>query len=116
MSDSPAFIGRERELAALSRALSTAQPGLVVVYGRRRVGKSTLLRRALQGQKAVYYQATRVADLDNQALFKQAAVAILGEDPTLAGLRGWESLLHYLTQRAAQSSGGLIVALDEFPY
>jgi AAA+ ATPase superfamily predicted ATPase len=116
MSDGTAFVGRERELAALTRALTTPQPALVVVYGRRRVGKSTLVRHALRRSDAVYYQATRVADVDNQELFKRAVALVTGDDPTLAGLGGWESLLHHLAQWAARRAKGLVVVLDEFPY
>lgn len=116
MTNSTAFIGRERELAALTRSLNTSQPGLIVVYGRRRVGKSTLLRRALQCVDAAYYQATRVSDLDNLELFKQAVMVVTGEDPTLSSVKSWEGVLHYLAQRATLRPRGLIVALDEFPY
>jgi len=42
------FVGRERELAVLARELGRASPSLIVVYGRRRVGKSTLILRALK--------------------------------------------------------------------
>lgn len=115
MSDS-AFKGRERELSALSRILATPQPALVVVYGRRRVGKSTLLRHALRHSGAVYYQATRVADTDSRELFKRAVAAVVGDDPTLTGIGEWEGLLHYLAQLASRRSKGLVVVLDEFPY
>jgi len=110
------FIGREREQTALARTFNAAQPALVVIYGRRRVGKSTLLRQALRRIAAVYYQATRVTDIDNQDLFKRAVVQVIGADPTLTGLQGWESLLHYLSEQAARRDGGLVVVLDEFPY
>ena len=116
MSDHTAFIGREREVAALTRVLASSQPALVVVYGRRRVGKSTLLRYAVRRFGAVYYQATRVADADNQDLFKRAVAAALGDDPTLPGLVGWESLFHHLGQHAVRRNRGLVVVLDEFPY
>jgi len=112
----PAFIGRERELEALTRALTKPQPALVVIYGRRRVGKSTLLRRALQRLDAVYYQATRVADVDSQELFKLAAAPVIGDDTAFTSVRGWEGLLRSLAERAAQRSKGLVVVLDEFPY
>jgi uncharacterized protein len=116
MSDGPLFIGREREVAALTRILTTAQPALVVVYGRRRVGKSTLLRHVVKRLDAVYYQATRVADADNQDLLKRAVVGVLGNDPVLDGLSGWESILQHLGQSASRRSHPLVVILDEFPY
>src|SRR5882724_4519901 len=116
MSDGPLFIGREREVAALTRILTTPQPALVVVYGRRRVGKSTLLRHVVKRLDAVYYQATRVADADNQDLLKRAVAGVLGNDPVLDGLSGWESILQHLGQCASRRSHPLVVVLDEFPY
>jgi uncharacterized protein len=116
MSDTPTFVGREREIAALTRILTGSQPALVVVYGRRRVGKSTLLRHVVRRLDAVYYQATRVADADNQDLLKRAIAGVLGNDPILEGLSGWESILHHLGQHANRRNRGLVVVLDEFPY
>jgi AAA+ ATPase superfamily predicted ATPase len=44
------FIGRKRELASLAEEFDTSSPSLIVVYGRRRVGKSELIREALRGR------------------------------------------------------------------
>lgn len=116
MSDTHTFIGREREVAALTPILTGPQPALVVVYGRRRVGKSTLLRHVVKRLDAVYYQATRVADADNQDLLKRAIAGVTGNDPTLDGLSGWESIFHHLGQYASRRNRTLTVVLDEFPY
>jgi uncharacterized protein len=115
-SESSLFVGRKREVAALARLFGARQPALIVVYGRRRVGKSTLLRHATRRASAIYYQATRVADADNQDLFKRAIKNVLGDDSILSGLTGWESLFHRLGHYAVRRPHGLIVILDEFPY
>ncbi len=116
MAETSTFIGREREVAALTRILTTSKPALVVLYGRRRVGKSTLLRHVVRNFDAIYYQATRVADGDNQDLFKRVTASVLGTDPILAGVTSWEGLLNYLAQHAGRRGRPLIVILDEFPY
>jgi len=51
------FVARSAELARLRRALTATASTLVCVYGRRRVGKSRLVARALDGLPAVYYLA-----------------------------------------------------------
>lgn len=112
----PVFHGRARELRVLERERARAGPSLVVIYGRRRVGKSTLILRALEGVPHIYYQATRVTDADNQELFKRAAQRVLGDDAILAGLSGWESLLGYCRRLSETTLPGLTVVLDEFPY
>lgn len=109
------FVGRARELAALEGEFDREKPSLAVIYGRRRVGKSTLLQKALEGRRHVYYQATRVSDADSQALFKAAIAQALGPDPLLEAVSGWEGIFAYL-RAAAVSGGSLVVALDEFPY
>lgn len=116
MPESPAFIGREREAAALGRIMTSLQPALVVIYGRRRVGKSTLLRHVLRRLNAVYYQATRVADRDNLELFKCAIAGVCGTDPVLDDLSGWEGVFRHLARQAQRTSQALPVVLDEFPY
>lgn len=107
------FVGRNRELAALADEFDRPAPSLVVMYGRRRVGKSTLLQKTLEGRRHVYYQATRITDSDSQTLFKTAIAQALGPDPLLSGISGWEGIFAYLR---AVSGDGLVVALDEFPY
>jgi AAA+ ATPase superfamily predicted ATPase len=114
------FVGRGRELEVLRTEFQHDRPSLVVIYGRRRVGKSTLLQEALADRPHVYYQATRVTDLDAQALFKAQVGRALGADPVLEGLAGWEPILAYLRQavesRAREGGKPLVVAIDEFPY
>src|SRR3954453_23370569 len=109
------FVGRGRELATLKAELDRESPSLVIIYGRRRVGKSTLLQKAMEGRRHVYFQATRVTEADSQALLKAAIAQALGPDPLLDAVAGWEGIFAYL--RAATVAGGsLIVALGEFPY
>lgn len=52
------FIDRENEQERLHRALDSDKPEFVVLYGRRRLGKSTLIRRVLK-KNDVYYEASR---------------------------------------------------------
>ena len=44
------FIGRRNELRALERHFQSQRFEFLVVYGRRRVGKSTLLRRFIENK------------------------------------------------------------------
>ena len=110
------FVGRERELADLDREFRLARASLAIVYGRRRVGKSTLLQHAaeLHG-KFVYFQATKVDESLNLAAFKSEIARTIGADPLLDGIGDWSGVLHYLA-RAAETHRGLVVIIDEFPY
>ncbi|WP_338023115.1 ATP-binding protein [Bifidobacterium miconis] len=50
-------MGRDRELAALGRRWNSSRFECVVVYGRRRVGKTTLINRFLEGKPSIFFPA-----------------------------------------------------------
>jgi uncharacterized protein len=109
------FIGRQNELTLLHEELASPRPSLGVIYGRRRVGKSTLIREAIKEGVHVFYQATRVTSSLNLEAFKVEIARALGADELLQGIAEWLALLHYLA-RAAERHPGLVIVLDEFPY
>jgi AAA+ ATPase superfamily predicted ATPase len=109
------FIGREQDLNTIRRELDVPQPSLVIVYGRRRIGKSTLLQHASKGRAAVYFQATRLEEALNLAALKGDIAQALGADPELDDISDWLGLFHHLARRA-EKQPGLVVVLDEFPY
>jgi AAA+ ATPase superfamily predicted ATPase len=110
------FIGREQELGALRREMDRSRASLIVVLGRRRVGKSTLLLEATRERQTIYYQATRVAPSMNLSLFKTEVARVLGADPLLDSLADWQGVLAYLEGAANERAPGLVIVLDEFPY
>jgi AAA+ ATPase superfamily predicted ATPase len=109
------FIGRERDLAMLRGEFDIDHASLIIVYGRRRIGKSTLLQEGSKGRPAVYFQATRLEETLNVAALKSEVAQALGPDPELDAIADWLGLLHYVARRA-QDYPRLIVVLDEFPY
>jgi uncharacterized protein len=109
------FIGRQTELTLLHEELTTGRASLAIVYGRRRIGKSTLIREAIKDRTHVFYQATRVTSSLNLESFKAEVAHALGADDLLTGLGDWLSVLHYVA-RAAEQKPGLTIVLDEFPY
>ncbi len=106
------FLDRTVERARLDRALHGSRPIFAVVYGRRRCGKSRLLRE-IQAEPDVYYLAdTREMPLQVRALAEEIGRKIDGfadvEYPSL------EALLRALSHR--MPSGGFNLFIDEFPY
>lgn len=105
------FVNRTNELARLERTLDSGKDVLVVVYGRRRCGKSTLMRRLLS-ERDIYF----TADLRNAALQIEAfAKSIDHIVPGFSAVTypGWESLFQNLNNTLKNKT---IVCLDEFPY
>lgn len=114
--DDLGFIGREDEIRALQRELDRKRPSVVIVRGRRRVGKSRLLLEVTRGRPTIYYQATEIAHSMSLALFKTEVKQAVGDDPVLSSLSNWLGVLTYLEQIASARMPGLTVVLDEFPY
>jgi hypothetical protein len=71
--DAVPFINRETELAALESLWRSPRAELSVLYGRRRVGKTELLRHFCHGKPAVFFLAAQIKEIDNLDRF-QAAV------------------------------------------
>lgn len=111
------FINRAEELTRIRAVLTSRRPELYIVYGRRGVGKSTLLKEALANHHHLYYQATtqllpqQLEDLT--AAFRAfAPEAIVGG--TLASLDHFLAAIEqYALGHADQPT---VIVLDELPY
>lgn len=109
------FINRETELDVLKRALGASSPSLFVVYGRRRVGKSALLRRVCRDRRHVYFTADLGSRHDHLASFSACLARGLDEPEwASAVLPGWEEALRVCLERARREH--LVLVLDEFQH
>jgi uncharacterized protein len=109
------FINREQELSVLEKAYSSPASAFVVIYGRRRVGKTALISNFLQGKKAVYFLATQEADHINRASFQEQLAHILPL-PYLQSAENisWQLMFEEIARHSKRER--LIIALDEFQY
>lgn len=110
------LVGRKTELQSLRTELDRTEPSMVILIGRRRVGKTRLLVEVAGGRPAVYYQATKVADSMSLGLFKREAEHLVGTDPVLDSVSDWLGVFTFLEDVARSRLPGLTVMLDEFPY
>lgn len=116
----PDLFDRAQEWAELSAFVSEPGPGLRIgiVFGRRRQGKSFLLRRLAAATGGFYYQALEHEPAQALAELGERAGEHLGVgrlafatwDEALAGLRRLAAPL------GARATGAVVVILDEFPY
>jgi AAA+ ATPase superfamily predicted ATPase len=105
------FLDRREETERIQRALGAGEPGLTVVYGRRRCGKSTLIQRIVRPGD-VYV----LADQCDPALqIRSVAEALAAVIPgfAVAAYPTWDALLTTLTDRA---TARMALLIDEFPY
>lgn len=107
------IVDRERELERLQELRASA-PALVVLRGRRRVGKSFLLRVAFPGERVVSLQAEQKPRALQLEAFARECSRLLPGAPPLA-FADWNAALQFLDGQAS-AGGPLVVVLDEFQY
>jgi AAA+ ATPase superfamily predicted ATPase len=105
------FVNRNQEKLRLTHALAKEQPQLIVVYGRRRCGKSALLREVLKAGSVIFTADLREQPLQLHALAKLMSTHIHGFDRVI--YPDWETLL-LSYNRSLQTK--VTLCLDEFPY
>lgn len=109
------FHDRARELAVLEERWASSNAELIVLYGRRRVGKTRILRQFLKEKAHVYLLGDLRSEHDQLAEVTRALHAFSGE-PLLADqpLSSWSAALEMIFRLA--EGGRLAVAIDEFQY
>lgn len=106
------FANRQSELAFLEERFRDPRPQLIVIYGRRRTGKTALVREFLNRHGGIYHLCTRDSVRDNVSRFSLTASRCAGK-PFIGGLERWEEALAAVLDASAKR---IPVAIDEFPY
>ncbi|MCR4600372.1 MAG: ATP-binding protein [Clostridia bacterium] len=108
------FIGREHELSVLEETYR--QPGfrMTVIYGRRRIGKSTLITEFIKDKRASYYVAARSSLEDN--VKKWSAQFISDIVPEMEGVDFSDLEGFFKFAGNCCKDERTIIALDEIPY
>lgn len=71
------FIGRKKELCELNDRFNSGRFEMGVVYGSRRIGKTSLLKEFIKDKAAFYFQAKESSELDNRTAFSTAVNKLL---------------------------------------
>ncbi len=109
------FIDRVEELKELNYAYKSRQSYLAVIYGRRRIGKTELIKHFMKGKKFVYYSATKELERDQmQRLAKEIGHIIGDKAIEKFGVTGWDMLFDRLSLYKGKEK--IIIGIDEFPY
>lgn len=109
------FVDRDLEIRTLEKEYAKEEASLVIVYGRRRVGKTTLLAEFMKGKKALYFLATQEAEAINRNAFQAKVAAFTGNDLLAeASVDKWETIFKALVSCGWTQKPVLII--DEFQY
>ena len=108
------FIGRERELASLKEFYDKDGIGMTVIYGRRRIGKSTLIAEFVKDKKTIFYTATKVGKNRNLELFSQQVVDLMMPGMEDISFHTTEAFFEFIDKNIG--SDKLVLVIDELPY
>lgn len=109
------FIGREQELTFLNESYNSNHAEMVVVYGRRRVGKTELITKFCEDKPNIFYAAKECSDGVQLQSFSKAIVSYAPEQfKFVDNFRDWEQAFSALTD--IKTDKKLVVVIDEFPY
>lgn len=109
------FIDREDELATLENEYRREGSALVILYGRRRVGKTTLISEFIKDKNALFFLASEESETQNQLAFKErAAEFIHSELLANADVKNWELLFKAIMETPFEKKP--IIVIDEFQY
>lgn len=110
------FIGRETELKFLNDKYETEGGQLVVLYGRRRVGKTETLREFCKGKPHIFFSCTQTTDrVQLQKFSKQVLKENIPARNYITEFADWEKAFRAILDLPYGESKKLIV-IDEFPY
>ena len=107
------FVDRKKEFERLQKSLRREKPQFIVVYGRRRIGKSTLIKKVMDFSRGdIYFLADKTSEPSQRQLFS-TTIDMTIEGFSAANYPTWESLLLSLNRSVDHR---ITVCLDEFPY
>jgi len=106
------FKNRHKELDLLDGTYKSNKPKLIILYGRRRVGKTELLKEFLRKNKGLYLLARQESEKEQLEKFsKQISEHFNDNIFKINPFTNWDSLLTYLSQKPK-----IPIIFDEFPY
>lgn len=107
------FVNRGKELQWLKKIYHEEKSSLIILYGRRRVGKTELIKQFSNDKNHVYFLASMKPEQENRLdLQKLMADHIQEKIFERIEFRGWEDMFHEFMKRAKKP----LIVIDEFPY
>ena len=109
------FYCREEELRTMNNRYKKGHFECVVIYGRRRVGKTALINEFCKGKPTVYFSALNASSQENLEALSKAIYTCQNSDSTSAPTyRSYEDALEAITGMAMEKR--LVFVIDEYPY
>jgi len=115
------FVNRKTELQFLETRYKSKSSEFIVIYGRRRVGKTELMLKFLENKKGMYFLASTEGDRQNIKDFSKIVGKIIDDDNfSKVEFSGWHSLFETLFKHKTFCEliehKKFIIIIDEFPF
>ncbi len=108
------FINRKAELEFLQRRLDSSDAEMIILYGRRRIGKTELVIHFAKDKQSLYFLGRLESREDTIKRFNALLVERFSDTTLLTHpLPNWDGLFDYLSIKADNK---LLVVIDEFPF
>lgn len=109
------FLCRETELDKLNRRYQQNQWECVIIYGRRRVGKTALINKFTEDKKTIYFSAINSTLAENVELFSKVIYEYkTGETDNAPIYQNIDSVFDEITKLGLEER--IVVVIDEYPY
>jgi hypothetical protein len=108
------FIDRDRELKSLKDWWDSKDAQLIVIYGRRRIGKTELIKRFIKDKPHIYFLSQQISEPENLKMLGKLVGGYF-DDLILKekGFDNWSMFFEYLKKHIRKRT---VIAIDEFPY
>ena len=109
------FVDREQEMATLQSEYERDGSSLVVLYGRRRVGKTTLISEFIKNKNALFFLASEESEAQNRLAFQEKTADFLNSVLLKnVEVKSWDVLFRAIMDTHFDSKP--VIVLDEFQY
>ena len=108
------FIGREYEINKLDALYKSDKFELVIIYGRRRVGKTTLISNFCNDKESIFYVGEELNNELSLQKFTNVVTKHWNENQYINKFNNWENAFRYVLDKSDNKRTVLVI--DEFPY
>jgi len=109
------FINREQELKVLNKEWQSNIAQFFIIYGKRRVGKTELIKQFIKDKPAIYFLADKRTTTDQLSELGQIVGSYFKDEILIKnGFGDWIEAFSYLKTKTTDMP--LVLAIDEYPY
>ena len=109
------FVGREQELKKLNEMYKGRKFECAIIYGRRRVGKTTLIQEFIKDKKAIYFLSLETSERVNLENFSKSFWNIMpGNLKNPPGFSNFMDALEAVSDLSVKER--IVLVIDEYPY